>query len=700
MPFTVDYRDGDVLAWTLTDDGARAEVVADYSPELFVTREGGPVAACREAVERLPSVVTTSTERRRRGWRSDPEDVLRVAVDDVDRLRPVAAHVRDRGEPGEYRCYDVDLTRGFRYCLDQGRSPEPAREPRPLAIDVPEPALGDESLDSLSVDGEDYTGDPGDLVARVATAIERADPDVLVCNSGEVVPTLAETATETGVDLQLGRRPGWQRLAGASTYESYGQVHHSPARYTVPGRAVVDRSNTFFYRQAGLDGCLDLVARSWKPLQELAWASIGNVLTAIQIREARARGVLVPWNSYRHEFFKSASRLHDADRGGHTLSPAVGVHEDVHELDFGSLYPNIICTRNISPETVRCDCHDRADVPGLGYSVCDEPGYLPDVLGPLVSARAEMKDQRAAVTDPDRRDALDRKVEALKWILVACFGYQGFSNAKFGRIECHEAINAVAREILLDAKETFERGGWRVVHGIVDSLWVTAAPDVPDDERRPLEDLAAEVSAAAEIPLEYEATYDWLAFVPRRDGAGGALTKYFGAVADDEGYKYRGIECRQDSTPPFVADAQRDLIRVFDESHDPAAICARLAHHLDRLRSGAVDPADLAIETHTSKAADAYDQRTRTVAALERASDRGLERRPGQAVRYVVVDDGRGSRERVRLASEDPGEYDESFYADLLVRAAESVVSPLGWDRSDLRDRLADRTDAVLASFR
>ena len=96
----------------------------------------------------------------------------------------------------------------------------------------------------------------------------------------------------------------------------YGRVGHSPARYNVPGRAIIDESNTFFYGETNLDGVLDLVSRSKKPVQELAWASIGNVLTAIQICEAYDRDVLVPWNSWRHEFDKSMGTLHGADRGG------------------------------------------------------------------------------------------------------------------------------------------------------------------------------------------------------------------------------------------------------------------------------------------------------------------------------------------------------------------------------------------------
>jgi len=123
---------------------------------------------------------------------------------------------------------------------------------------------------------------------------------------------------------------------------------------------------------------------------------------------------------------------------------------------------------------------------------------------------------------------------------VACFGYQGFNNAKFGRIECHEAINAYARQILLTAKQRLESGGWRVVHGIVDSIWVTPDPDVTDDEREPLEELVTEITEAVDIRLEHEAHYDWVAFVPQRESDAGALTKYFGKVAGEEEFKVRG----------------------------------------------------------------------------------------------------------------------------------------------------------------
>jgi DNA polymerase I len=705
VPYTFEFTDEGVRRWTLTATGARADLDRSYRPTVYVATPGEGAEALgslRGFVRDLPAVERVGIERKRTGWRRAPEPVLRVTVDGVASVRDVAATVRGWGDPGTCRPFDVDLSPGFRYCLDTRTDPAPRRRLTTLRVAVPERDLGagPGQRVACTVGGEERRGEAAAVVERLADRVAAADPDVLVLDTAEVVPWAFEVARESGVDLRLGRDGGYRKLAGRSTYTSYGRVGHSPARYAVPGRAIVDESNAFLWNESGLAGCLDLVERSGKPLSELAWASIGNVLTAIQVREARERGVLVPWRSWRHEFFKTARQARAADRGGVTLAPEVGVHEDVHELDFASLYPAIIVSRNVSPETVRCECCTGADVPGLGYAVCEERGYLPDVLEPLVEARADLKAARREAEDRGERERLQGRVDALKWVLVACFGYQGFSNAKFGRIECHEAINAYAREVLLDAKEVLEDDGWRVRHGIVDSLWVersVAGDGDREDDRAALADCLGRVSTTADVPLEHEAAYDWVAFCPLRGREAGALTTYFGKRRDGT-FTYRGVACRRRSTPAFVAEAQRDLVATFDEHREPAAVCARLERHLRRLRTGDVPMGALAVRERASKRADEYDRRTRVVAALECADALGLERHPGQSVAYVVTDDGKSGRERVAL----PGEaerYDEGFYADLLVRAAAEVTAPLGWRERDVRRYLETRTDASLAAY-
>ena len=715
MPFKIDLLDnGRVLEWKTTDNGAVPKLVDDYTPRFFIGRQSPDTDIDLSRLEGIyedhPDVATTEFVEKRPGFRRENEELLAVDVEYIDRIPTLARQARQSSEypVGDLACYNVDLSREFRYCLETDLDPTPATELSTLQMSVPVTKTSKKTYSELTVDGETVTGSTEDILLAVQEKVATQDPDVLICSTSEIIPTLYKMAATAGVDeFSLSRWPDvdYQRLAGQSTYSSYGRVGHSPARYNVPGRAIIDESNTFFYDETNLEGVLDLVSRSKKPIQELAWASIGNVLTAIQICEAHDRGVLVPWHSWRHEFYKPMGTLHDADRGGFIFAPEVGLHEDVHELDFSSLYPNIICTRNVSPDVIRCECHrDRDDVPGLDYSICDEQGYLVDVLQPIIEARDEIK---AAIQREKSRDdpADDRIVElegrsgALKWILVACFGYQGFSNAKFGRIECHEAINTFARDILLTAKQRLEDGGWRVVHGIVDSIWVTPAPDVEDEHREDLDTIAEEISETVEIRLEHEAHYEWVAFVPQRESDAGALTKYFGKIAGDDEFKLRGIEARQWSTPAFIETVQRECLEQLDVTRSPAVVLGCLQDAIERLHAGEVPIDGLVERNRVSKPLEEYSQNTQNVAALKRARDQGLAVHPGQDIEYVVVDDEKTSRDRVALAHEDIESYDPSYYETELVRSVESVLSPLGWDQSKIRRELAETRTAELTRF-
>ena len=731
MVLTVDFRaNGDVVHWELTRDDVTRTIRKAYTPTLFVGdsvrdlygRRGGrsPTPPDRDGLSESlielqafltgqDAVADTGCESHRQTFRTDPQPLLRIDTASVDAVQRIVQRIQQFNHPAEYTCYNVDLTRQFRYCLETNTSASPdqsIRSLRTLTLSIPAHKSGPTALSHLTIDGDAAGSTPETAVTTVDKAIRERDPDIIIISTADLIPLLFDAADTHDVpEFKLGRDSGYTKLAEESTYTSYGQVGHSPARYTIPGRVVIDESNTFFHHEAGLPGCLDLADRAGLPLEELGWASIGRVLTALQIRAARNRDVLVPWQAWRPEFFKSAATVNDADRGGTTFAPAVGVHENVHELDFASLYPNIIRTRNISPETVRCGCCDNDAVPGLGYSICEMDGYLPTVLGPLIDARRRIKTQIRETTDDGERDRLESASSALKWILVSCFGYQGFSNAKYGRIECHEAINAYARDILLDAKTALEDAGWRVLHGIVDSIWVTPSPD---REQRPLDAIAEDISTDTGIKLEHESAFDWVAFCPMRNSDSGALTRYFGKRRGettpstgelDDAIKTRGIETRQRSTPPWVVTVQEDALRVFDATRSPDAVCDVLHRHLTTLRRSDTPTNDLIVANRVSKRADAYTQETLTVAALRRTQHHGTSLAPGQTVRYVVVNaDGRGSN-RVRLPFEDAQSYDIDWYEDAAIRAVESIVSCVGWDRTDIEQYLADTTDTTLESY-
>ena len=84
---------------------------------------------------------------------------------------------------------------------------------------------------------------------------------------------------------------------------------------------------------------------------------------------------------------------------------------------------------------------------------------------------------------------------------------------------------------------------------------------------------------------------------------------------------------------------------------------------------------------------------------MKRAREQDLAVHPGQDIEYVVVDDEKTSRDRVALAHEDIESYDSSYYETWLVRAVESILSPVGWDRTDIRRKLSKTRELDITMF-
>jgi DNA polymerase elongation subunit (family B) len=144
-------------------------------------------------------------------------------------------------------------------------------------------------------------------------------------------------------------------------------------------------------------------------------------MTSLQLYEAVKQGLLIPWNKNDPEEFKDGNELVIADRGGFIFEPQTGIHDDVGELDFSSLYPTIMLKHNLSGETVKCKCcPNSADrVPELGFNICEKwIGIVPRSLDILLRKRAIYKKYKKEATDPPTRLRYDQRQAALKWILV------------------------------------------------------------------------------------------------------------------------------------------------------------------------------------------------------------------------------------------------------------------------------------------
>src|SRR5207247_2820588 len=169
-----------------------------------------------------------------------------------------------------------------------------------------------------------------------------------------------------------------------------------------------------------LGGLLEVARLARIPVQELARTSTGTAISSMQLQRAVRDGTLIPWQKSEPEAFKTASQLIVTDKGGLTYQPLVGLYEQVGELDFSSMYPTMMSTFNISPETIGCACCPDSRVPEINYTVCRRRrGLVPQVLEHLLERRIYYK-QRKQSTTGSQRALYDQRQTALKWCLVTC----------------------------------------------------------------------------------------------------------------------------------------------------------------------------------------------------------------------------------------------------------------------------------------
>jgi DNA polymerase elongation subunit (family B) len=143
----------------------------------------------------------------------------------------------------------------------------------------------------LTLDGQAYeltTQDPVEVLDAVNGFLTRYDPDLLFTDHSDtaILPQLLQLARRYGITLALDREPlrvTRRIVTEGRSFFTYGRmIYHAPD-YPLYGRWHIDRAHSFLFRETGLAGVVELARLARLPVQRVARASIGTILTAMQL---------------------------------------------------------------------------------------------------------------------------------------------------------------------------------------------------------------------------------------------------------------------------------------------------------------------------------------------------------------------------------------------------------------------------------
>jgi DNA polymerase elongation subunit (family B) len=199
-----------------------------------------------------------------------------------------------------------------------------------------------------------------------------------------------------------------------------------------------------------------------------------QLVEAFLMKRAFADNVLIPNSPKQEELQKR--RLAPAYKGAIVIEPKKGIHSNILVFDFRSLYPTVICTHNISPETFNCEhkeCREKNKVPGTNWHFCiKKEGFIPKHLRDLIVTRKKIKEQMKKIEkNSEEYKRLDNMQYALKILSNAMYGYFGFFGSRWYRRECGASAAAFGRYYITKVIEIAKKEGFDVIYADTDSCF-------------------------------------------------------------------------------------------------------------------------------------------------------------------------------------------------------------------------------------
>ncbi len=416
---------------------------------------------------------------------------------------------------------------------------------------------------------------------------------------------------------------------------------------------------------------MDLATVSKLPVDDVHTSGSSQLIDSILIREADRKRVGVPLTS-------GYSRGKPIEGGYvHTIEP--GLYHWVCVLDFKSMYPSLIISKNICFTTLDDDGEIESPVGARFLGRGEKEGLLPTILENLMEERDRVKKERDRADDEEEYRYYDGLQNALKILMNSFYGVFASSFYRFTDKSIGSSITAFARETVKDIIEKLEKEDITVIYSDTDSLFVQSPYDEIEKTIEFGQEIADRFSEEGAL-LEFEKVFKSLF-------SHGKKKRYVGkAVWPEEDFLIRGYEVRRTDSFDLQSEVLTTVFeRILSDDTEGAVELAR--EKVRETLEGEVPPERLVI-SRTCKNFSYYQNpdAQSNVQAARKMMDLGYEFIPGMKVSWIVTNNKKTPQEVEPYISgrEFDSEPDYKYYAQRLAQTVARVTEVFGWDEKSL----------------
>ncbi|MCJ7767167.1 DNA polymerase II [Candidatus Bathyarchaeota archaeon] len=415
--------------------------------------------------------------------------------------------------------------------------------------------------------------------------------------------------------------------------------------------------------EAVLDFATQLSNLVGLPLDHVGTAAAGFLVEWFLIKQTHKLGELVP---------KRIEQSYRPYAGGLVLQPTPGLHNNIAALDFKSMYPNLMITYNLSPDTYISPKDPTPsggvyEAPEVGHKFRKEPpGFYIEALTYLIKVRSEIraKMKRLAPTSLEYR-VLDSRQKAVKVITNASYGYAGWTGARWYVKPVAEAAAAYGRHTIQTAIQMAEKAGLKVVYGDTDSIFL-------QNDNEKVEELEKEVLIELKLEIAPDKVYTRIFFTE-------AKKRYAGLLQDGR-LDIVGMEVVRGDWATIAKTVQERVLEIILKEQSPKKAAEFVQQFIRDLRQKHVPYRDFIIWKTLTKPAEEYAVNASHVEAAKMLRAKGWEISIGDKIGYVVVTGSGRLYERVKpYMFASYGEVDLEYYVTKqVIPAAARILESFG----------------------
>lgn len=438
--------------------------------------------------------------------------------------------------------------------------------------------------------------------------------------------------------------------------------------------------------KTGFAALFDTLADACRIFPESGGLHPTKQMDGFMLRIGLDRGVHFPTKRYRE--------VTEQFEGAFVMEPkAKGIARDVHVCDFASLYPSIILTLNMSPETKQ-DIPINGPIPdGFCRAPVTRQGFRGDVDGILCFALRELLRLRKFWNEkkvglppgtPEWYEA-DRRSTAYKVAANSFYGVVGSPFSRFFDKRIAESVTSTGQWLIKRTIEEAERLGMYVIYGDTDSVFVTNATRTQFEEfvrwcnAELYPKIIAELGCKENhIKLAYEKQFVRIVFTGAKRYAG-MYAHYKGkASTKDSKPEIKGLEFKRGDTALLARQLQEKIIDRMIVGADERIDTFRclIDETLQRVLNDTLPIEEVSISKAVTKKLKEYVPKKKKdntdaevpvhVRVAKVLEARGQEVGEGTRISYVVTD-GDGGINVAIPADDYRGDFDRYYLWEKLV---------------------------------